>query len=467
MSRWAICLALSLVCWLALALAVWAQAPSRAYPAFAPRAVAAGGNAPPAARATRTTASAPTATNPPPAPPAASDPLVNWQPLGRSAQGRAIEYVQFGSGEHQVLVIGALRGNEPEGVAQAQSLASHLARFPRRLEDVTITIVRDPNPDGRARRIAGNARGVELNQNFLAARQSPANPAVPGVAVQAGSEPETIALVELLHDVKPERVILFGTSNSRGTVTFTGPAEPLAAQVALEGGSHLSPLDTSAAPGALLTLTGINMGIPSLEIATMPRATADAVWSQQKRAIMTAVGCGTPLPFVRVPNQPARPKPMNANSSANFVRPGQALSPAGIGTMPPANAAMQGGMNQTAFAGQPAPMAGGAPSTLGPDAPQTLNFSELRFGKPTVQVQSPRAARSRRGSSAAAPAGQPVVASPPAVAGSEIKRPAAGGYDPRVRRLPPVQMYQPVQREFAADQPLPQRPIPVYPSTGQ
>ena len=178
MSRWAICLALSLVCWLALALAVWAQAPSRARcsplrPAHDFDRHEAGRRSSPAPPAAEADARRRRRAN---------DPLVNWQLLGRSAEGRAIEYVQFGTGEHQVLVIGALRGNEPEGVAQAQSLASHLARFPRRLEDVTITIVRDPNPDGRARRIAGNVRGVELNQNFLATRQTGASR--PGTAMR-------------------------------------------------------------------------------------------------------------------------------------------------------------------------------------------------------------------------------------------------------------------------------------------
>jgi hypothetical protein len=437
-SRWAICLALSLACWLMLALAVWAQAPSRlVFSPFAPRTNSTGTK--PAAR---------------PAPPAAeaqpptNDPLVKWQLLGRSAEGRAIEYVQFGAGDHQVLVIGALRGNEPEGVAQAQSLASHLARFPRRLEDVTITIVRDPNPDGRARRISGNARGAELNRNFLAARQTGAGPASPAAA-QPGSEPETIALVELLHDVKPERVILFGTSSSRGTVTFTGPAGPLAAQVALEAGTQANPLDTSAAPGALLTLTGINLGIPSLEIATIPRATADAVWSQQKRAIMTAVGCGTPMPFVSVPNQPRRPKPAAAYSAAQpAAAPMGYANPAG-----PVPAAARGQATAQAAA----------------NAPQVLNFSELRFGRPTVQVQSPRTVRMRRESGSAVltnPWGGPAPADI-APAANGFAKPAAPGFDPRVQRLPPVQHYQPDRREFSRDQALPQRPIPVYPTTGQ
>lgn len=463
-SRWAICLALSLACWLALALVVWAQAPAWATRSpYAPRAVSTGGRPPAAARAAPAAAA-----NPPPAPaPVANDPLVNWQLLGRSPDGRPIEYVQFGSGEHQVLVIGALRGNEPEGVALAQSLASHLARFPRRLEDVTITIVRDPNPDGRARQIAGNARGVALNQNFLAMRQAGSQPAEPTAIAQQGSEAETIAIVELLHDVKPERVILLGTSAGRASVTFAGPAEVLAAQVALEGGAPCMPLDTSAAPGALLTFTGINLGIPSIEIATMPRATADAVWSQQKRSIMTAVGCGTPLPFVPVPFSPRKPKTSAAKAEPAAARPLATVAAPAAGPQPPLGP-------QPPFASQPrfaspAPPASPATSVQpSADAPLPLNFRELSHGRPTVQVQSPRASRMRQKGASAALAGAQSYPTPAASQpGIVWGRPVTQGADPRVKRLPPVQVYQPQRRSIPRDAPLPQRPIPVYPSTGR
>ncbi|HEY5311083.1 MAG TPA: M14 family zinc carboxypeptidase [Pirellulales bacterium] len=457
-SRWAICLVLSLACWLALALVVWAQAPAWATRSrYAPRAVSTGSRQPPAAR------SAAAAANPTPPAPVASDPLVKWQLLGRSPDGRPLEYVQFGAGEHQVLVIGALRGNEPEGVALAQSLASHLARFPRRIEDVTITIVRDPNPDGRARQIPGNGRGVALDQNFLAMRQVAGQPAGPHMAAQSGSEPETIAIVELLHDVKPERVILLGTSAGRAMVQFTGPAEALAAQVAFEGGAPCRPLDTSAAPGALLTFTGINLGIPSLEMAMMPRATADAVWSQQKRALLTAVGCGTPLPFVPVPFQPRRPKASAAKADPAVARPlAAAAAPAAgppmpFGPQPPFASQPPFGPQPAAARGQPAA-----------DAPQALNFREFRYGRPTVQVQSPRAIRSRQTGRGATLAGAQTYPTPAAPQpGTAWGHPLAPGADPRVKRLPPVKVYQPQRREISRDMPLPQRPIPVYPSTGQ
>lgn len=445
-SRWLICLALSLACWLALAWAVWAQAPARSiYSPFAPRGVSPRTTVSPRTKASGNARPAPAADDrqqKPAAAPPAEDPLVNWQLLGRSPEGRPIQYVQFGSGEHQVLVIGALKGNEPEGVALAQSLASHLARFPRRLEDVTITIVRDPNPDGRARQTAGNARGIELNQNFLAQRQVGPPARAMMTPAQMASEPETIAIAELLKDIKPERVILLGTSSSRASVIFAGPAEPLAAQVSLEAGARSNPLDTSAAPGALLTFTGVNLAIPSVEIATMPRATADAVWSHLKPALMTAVGCGTPVPWASVPNQPrraARPMsaPQPAASPAAAAQPAAPASAASVSAAPPA------------------------------DGLQPLMFNQLRFGRPTVQVESPRSLRARQRAISGGSALAPIPSMPPAQPPVSYGQPIAVGADPRVQRLPSVNQYAPPPRKDALQTPLPQRPIPAYPSTGR
>jgi hypothetical protein len=97
-----------------------------------------------------------------------------------------------------------------------------------------------------------------------------------------------------------------------------------------------------------------------------------------------------------------------------------------------------------------------------------LNFAELSFGRPTVQVVSPRMIRSRQQAGSAALAGAQAYPTPAAPQpGATWGRPIAPGADPRVQRLPPVQMYQPQRRSVRRDVPLPQRPIPVYPSTGQ
>ena len=59
---------------------------------------------------------------------------VPWEPLGRSAENRVIEFIQLGQGEHDVLVVGGMAGDDALGVGLVEKLASHLARFPTWLD---------------------------------------------------------------------------------------------------------------------------------------------------------------------------------------------------------------------------------------------------------------------------------------------------------------------------------------------
>ena len=78
-------------------------------------------------------------------------------------------------------------------------------------------VVRNPNPDGTAGRTLTNSRGVDLNRNFPTKRFT-ANPSRE-TGERPGSEAETRALIQLLNQFNPERVIHVVESRStRGTV---------------------------------------------------------------------------------------------------------------------------------------------------------------------------------------------------------------------------------------------------------
>ena len=86
------------------------------------------------------------------------------QQLGRSWQGRPIEAVHVQGEGPRVLVVGCIHGDECEGTEVTQILA-------RSRPDVDLWLVQQLNPDGFARRSRGNARGVDLNRDFLTATQ--------------------------------------------------------------------------------------------------------------------------------------------------------------------------------------------------------------------------------------------------------------------------------------------------------
>ena len=361
-------------------------------------------------------AAAPRGPTPPASRPLAAASNVAWEPLGRSVENRVIEFSQFGAGARHVLVVGSLMGDQPEGTALAEYLAAHLQRFPKRIGDVVVTIVRDPNPDGRARRQGTNARGVELDRNFPTAGWTSAGRGSPTLSgASAGSEPETRALVELLKDLQPDRVVLLGPSTARADVRFTGQAESIARLLATEAGVPLVGHDPRQLPGSLESYTGDDLGIPTIRFGFTPRATAEELWSSHKGALLTAVGCGSNTEF---PEVPLRFGPRKGP---------QSLSPNGAaaaGTPTP-----EGSSEVTTSTTKLGTFRSVSSSAPGNDEPLPLKFEDLRQGLPLVDVQAP---------------------------GSAAPPPASG----KLERLPPVDSAQTPRPPSSSPPPK------AYPSTG-
>lgn len=396
------------------------------------------------------TATSPTPTSPPRVPSLPISSSVRWEVLGRSVEGRVIEFAQFGTGGHQVLVLGALEGDQPEGVAMAEYLAAHLARFPKRLDDVTVTIVRDPNPDGRARRTATNARGVLLDRNF----NTPGwkrHTAVTGP--EPDSEPEVRGLAELLLDVQPERVVLFGSAAGKASLAFTGPDEPWAKQVALEANAQLQSPDTLRIPGSFASYTGDDRGIPTLRMSFVPAANGDQIWSDHKRAILTAIGCGSPLEFLPLVARYGPRKPRQTTG----VPIAQPLMPL-AGAVPPSAPPPEASVPQA--------------------SPEVLRYDTLTQGLPTVKIDRTRVRRTTqsafdefRPNEALVSSGAPAVGIAPLVPIAPQMQPAspldtpivaAPVSSPVIQRLPPIDAVAPP----ALPRMSPSWPLVSYPSTG-
>ena len=139
---------------------------------------------------------------------------IPWQPdvFGHSYLGAPLE-VWRPAGPCRLLIFAAIHGEEGE-TTNALSLAL------RHLTDPSphCAVVLAANPDGLSRGTRGNARGVELNRNFptgdwqrepvlhRATLDGPREVALsPGT--EAGSEPETRALLALIRDLEPEAVV--------------------------------------------------------------------------------------------------------------------------------------------------------------------------------------------------------------------------------------------------------------------
>ncbi|MFT5681213.1 MAG: protein MpaA, partial [Myxococcota bacterium] len=73
-----------------------------------------------------------------------------WQTIGHSIEGRDIRLRTVGQGPRVVLWIGGIHGNEPEGAHSTAQLPEAFAADPQRAERVTLHLIEDLNPDGRA-----------------------------------------------------------------------------------------------------------------------------------------------------------------------------------------------------------------------------------------------------------------------------------------------------------------------------
>jgi protein MpaA len=127
--------------------------------------------------------------------------------LGRSAEGRAIRATVVGNPNavRRVLVVGCIHGDECAGIAVTRRLARRSA--PR---GTALWLLHQLNPDGAARGVRQNGRGVDLNRNFpsgwrpLGRRWDPQYS-----GPRPLSEPEARIARRLVLRVRPELTVWF------------------------------------------------------------------------------------------------------------------------------------------------------------------------------------------------------------------------------------------------------------------
>ncbi len=236
-------------------------------------------DAPPPAKAPVTAQSAPTATTTP------------WSVFGHSVEGRPLRRRELGTGPIRVLWIGGIHGDETEGALATEELPAAFLADPLLVAAVTLTLVEDLNPDGRAAGTRRNARGVDLNRNY------PANNYRPGGdrGGEALCEPEARALSELVRDLHPALVMVMHSWGRRPTgpsafVNFDGPATAVADVFSGVSGYPVVPSeDIHGTPGSLGSWIGIDMGIPILTVEYERGRDPRLCWEQTRAAILAVL----------------------------------------------------------------------------------------------------------------------------------------------------------------------------------
>jgi len=186
---------------------------------------------------------------------------LNTFQFAQTTTGLPVLAYDFGRSGPQVLILGGVHGNEPEGVVAAMGLIkkfSHSFTYKLRL-----TVCPMFNLDGVLNRERRNARGVDLNRNLPTkdwTKEVAEEKYFPGIS--ANSEPENQALVAWIEDKKPRLIISLHSWHP--LININGACRPEAEVLAMHTGYEIKEDIGYPTPGCLGTYTGLERNIPTI-----------------------------------------------------------------------------------------------------------------------------------------------------------------------------------------------------------
>jgi protein MpaA len=225
--------------------------------------------------------------------------------LGASRKGRPLTCIRFGGGADRILILGGFHGDEPQSAAVVSRLANLLAARPSLLKEREVILLAEVNPDGLARRHRKNAAGVDLNRNFPASNWRPSHHRgrYHGGPAPA-SEPETAAVVALVEDFRPHRIItVHAISRGRECNNYDGPGDGLADAMSRCNGYPVRSTIGYPTPGSFGAWAGVDRGIPTVTLELPARAPANRGWHENRGALLAAIRFDSDRATARAPQQ--------------------------------------------------------------------------------------------------------------------------------------------------------------------
>ena len=206
---------------------------------------------------------------------------------GTSWQRRPLELYRLGTGPVGLLLLAVMHGDEPAGEYFCHQLLAEVAEQPGLLGSQTLLVCPVVNPDGLALGTRQNARGVDLNRNFPTRDWAlgPAGERYYG-GPEPASEPETQALMRLVHTEKPGRIVTIHADLHN--LNYDGPAQALAEAMAGENGYTLAPDIGYPTPGSFGGYAGRERSIPTITLE-LPEGDGVALWPANRTALLRAL----------------------------------------------------------------------------------------------------------------------------------------------------------------------------------
>ncbi len=211
----------------------------------------------------------------------------SWTEVGRSVEDRPIRMKTVGHGDRVVLWVGGIHGDEPEGAVATAELPQAFIDADL-ADEVTLLIIEDLNPDGRAADTRANANGVDLNRNYPAESFDSSDPAFGGTPL---SQPEAKTVHDVVVHERPDLVLVAHGWREDTFVNFDGPAEHIARRFSDLSGMRVKSSDNlgEETPGSLGSWIGRGRGTPILTIEYLRGSDATANWDLSRSAVLGAI----------------------------------------------------------------------------------------------------------------------------------------------------------------------------------
>ncbi len=199
--------------------------------------------------------------------------------IGHTVLGRPIEAVCFAPAGYAkprptALLFGAIHGDEPVSQLMLERLADELIERPPGRETWIVPVV---NVDGLLASTRNNANDVDLNRNF--ASRTWGEQRRPGYNPGAAPEdqPETQALVRLIEEIKPHRII--SVHATYRMVNWDGCAEQLAREMSERCGY----------PGSFGAKYGCEQNLEVITLESPYLLVDEAAWLETRSALRWCV----------------------------------------------------------------------------------------------------------------------------------------------------------------------------------
>lgn len=183
-----------------------------------------------------------------------------------------------------LLILAGVHGDEVEGVELAHAFYEY-CKQKQLSQKLSIIFWLQANPDGFKNQTRHNGRGVDLNRNlatqdWTAEFKNPRYPPGPN----AGSEPETQALMQLIADVQPQAILSLHSFHTP-QVNANGPSLEWAQALAEVSGYPVTQDIGYPTPGSLGTYAGKERQIPTITLELLRGANN----KQQLATLISAV----------------------------------------------------------------------------------------------------------------------------------------------------------------------------------